>query len=435
MNIIEINEKSKMKDLYNKVSGVDKDYFRHRIDENLPPHSFLRHDTKPDLIKTTYGTGKTEWTIPKKGFMAKMFIKHVIKYDSADEAEAIDTDALNGPSDILGAYIFKKMELTQHNNTIESLNPIGIIERVNTSLFNNIVNIKTAMTPDNTFIGDELIFYTPLLFSLNSDINHFLDMKHLQEIKLSVENESYLSLGLERAEVPGENPGDPPAVEAINIKKHTMILMADFMSIKDYEEYSKESFSKPQMVAIENCVLESGKEFNLVGGVNTLRLRAKDLVKKIVFKNISTLPTRKEIDTYDLKLTSRNEIIYEAETLLESLLFSKNYQGLVSHKVPDATDDGIFEIQFEIPNFRNSNSGCLNLDELHKDLTLNIRSNNDSRLYINYFTYEMLIVKPNGLIEKADPNNNTAYLDDYRYEEPKKSNPDVKEIEEAKDIE
>lgn len=428
MNIIEINEKSKMKDLYNKVSGVDKNYFRHRIDENLPPHSFSRNDQKPDLIKTKYGEGKTEFTLPKKGFLGKMFIKHVIEYENSAEAKEVDE---NTTSDILGAYIFKRMELTQHGNTIETLNSVGITERVNTSLFNNIKNIQRAMGP--TRDANLLTFYTPLLFSLNSDINHFLDLKHVQEIKLSVENDSYLSLGLERAEVPGENPGDPPAVEAINVVKHTMILMIDYMSIKDYEEYSKESFTTPQMVAIENCVLESGKEFNLVGGVNTIRLRARDLVKKIILKNVSTLTQRKEIASYDLEITAGNETIYKAQNLLESLLFSKNYQGLVSHKVPDASDDGIFEIQFDIPNFRNSNSGCLNLDEIHKDLTLKIRSDNDSRLFINYLTYEMLIVRPDGLIEKTT-NNNTAYLDDYRYEEPKESKPDVKDVEEAKDI-
>lgn len=410
MNIIEINSKSKMKDLYNKVSGIDKDYFLHRIDENLPPHSFKKHQFKPDLIKTTYGEGKTEFTLPKKGFLAKMFIKHRMHYADLATANAVAAAI----SDRIGAFMFKKLELTQYGNTIESLNEAGILERVNTSLTNNIINIKEAMQAQTgTTI---LTFYTPVLFSLNSDINHFLDLKHLQEIKLTLENESYASLGLGA------------------VQRHEMTLMADFMSIKDYEAYAKSSFSKPQMVAIENCVLETGKVLELNGGENVIRLRSRDLVKKIVLRAVSTLPKRTAIEINNIKLESGNETIFEAFSTLESLLFSKNYQGLASHKVPDADDDGIAEISFEIPNFRNSNSGCLNLDEIHKDCKLTLSVFNDCRFFINYMTYEMLMIKPDGIIEKMDPNN-TAYLDDYRYsDEPTKPEPEIKEVEEGKDI-
>ena len=413
MNIIEINSKSKMKDLYNRVSGIDKDYFLHRIDENLPPHSFKRFDMKPDLIKTVYGEGKTEFTIPKKGFLAKMFIKHRIFYPTSDNAE----DTSGTISDRIGAFMFKKLELTQYGNSIETLNEAGILERVNTSLFNNIKNIHEAMEAVHT--GNILTFYTPVLFSLNSDINHFLDMKHLQELKLTLENDTYESLGLNEWAEP---------------ERHEMTLMIDFMSIKDYEAYAKASFSKPQMVAIENCVLETGKILDLKGGFNTIRLRSRDLVKKIIIRAVSTLTERTSIEVNNIKLESENEIIYEAFSTLESLLFSKNYQGLASHKVPDATDDGIAEIQFDIPNFRNSNSGCLNLDEIHKDCKLTFELSNNARVFINYMVYEMLIIKPDGIIEKADPNN-TPYLDDYRQEEePKAPKPEIKEVKDGKDI-
>jgi hypothetical protein len=413
MNIIEINSKSKMKDLYNKVSGVDKDYFLHRIDENLPPHSFKRFDMKPDLIKTVYGEGKTEFTIPKKGFLAKMFIKHKIIYPTSDNA--IDTSG--SISDRIGAFMFKKLELTQYGNSIETLNEAGILERVNTSLFNNIKNIHEAIEADQ--LGNTLTFYTPVLFSLNSDINHFLDMKHIQELKLTLENDTYESLGLNEWAEPD---------------RHEMTLMIDFMSIKNYEEYAKTSFSKPQMVAIENCVLETGKVLDLKGGFNTIRLRSRDLVKKIIIRAVSTLPGRNSIEVNDIKLESENETIYEAFSTLESLLFSKNYQGLASHKIPDATDDGIAEIQFEIPNFRNSNSGCLNLDEIHKDCKLTFKLFTDARVFINYMVYEMLIVKPDGIIVKADPNN-SAFLDDYKYsDEPTKPEPVIEEVKDGKDI-
>ena len=410
MNIIEINSKSKMKDLYNRVSGVDKDYFLHRIDENLPPHSFKKFNMKPDLIKTTYGEGKTEFTIPKKGFLAKMFVKHRMHY--ADNATAATVQG--NISDRIGAFMFKKLELTQYGNSIETLNEAGILERVNTSLFNNIKNIHEAMEANRD--ANILTFYTPIVFTLNSDINHFLDMKHLQELKLTLENEEYTSLALGA------------------VQRHEMTLMIDFMSIKDYEAYAKASFSKPQMVANENCVLETGKILELPGGSNTIRLRSRDLVKKIVIRAVSTLPTRNSIEINDIKLESGNETIFEAFNTLESLLFSKNYQGLASHKVPDATDDGIAEIQFDIPNFRNSNSGCLNFDEIHKDCKLSFTLANDALVFINYMTYDMLMIKPDGIIEKADPNN-TAYLDDYRQEEePKAPKPDIKEVKDGKDI-
>lgn len=420
MNIIKINEKSKMKDLYNKSSGVDTDYFLHRMDKNLPPHSFKRFDMKPDLIKTLYQNSKTEFTIPKKGFLAKMFIKHQITYETEDEAKTVEAQI----SDRLGAFIFNKMELQQYGNTVESLNETGILERMNTSLTNNIVNLKEAIDPERNV--RTLTFYTPLLFSLNSDINHFLDMKHVQELKLVVDMESYGNLGLSIISI----DDDPDTIP----ESHNMILMIDFMSIENYEEYSKRVFSKPQMIAIENNILENGTFFQAVGGINNFRLRTRELVKKIIVRAVSTLPDRQSIGIYDIKLTANNETIYEAYNLLESLLFSKNYQGLASHKVPDATDDGILEIQFEIPNFRNSNSGCLNMDEIYKDCNLQLYCENDCFLYVSYLTYDGIVVYPDGIILKADPNN-TPYLDDYRQEEePKESKPDMKDVKDGKNI-
>lgn len=412
MNILEINRDSKMKDLYNNTSGVDKQYFKHRIDQNLPAHSFKKSTVYPDVIKKIYSNDDLFFTIPKKGFMAKGFLKHKIKYPTT--ANAVDT--LNNLSSRLGAYITKRVDLTQYGVDFETINPVAIIERINTSITNNIINLKEAIEPD--VIEGEIVFYTPLLFSLNSDINHFLNLKHLQEIKMRVDIDDYSSLGL-------DSVADPVS--------HNIELLMDFMSIENFEEYTKETNSKDQKMALENNVLENGMPFVLSAGHHELRIRSRDLVKRIVLRATEDNPERDSVSFFNIKLTAEGETIYEASNLLECLLFNKNYMGLTSHRVPDATDDGIAEIQFDIPNYRNSNSGCLNLDDIHKDAMLSFDLEGPAVFYVNLITYDMITIKPDGLILKAEPNA-SPYLEEYDYEEPKEPRPKKVDVKVVKNI-
>lgn len=419
MNIIRLNDNSKMLNIYENEANTEDDYFFHRADKNLPRHSFKRVDIPLDKVKrdpSQYSNQKITFSLKKRGFWCKSYIKHTLQYASADQADQV----LTLLSDRLGAFIFKKIHIEQYGNEIEAINPISILERVNTTLFNRIINDKEAMEPRRN--GAFITFYTPLNFSVNSDINHFLDLKFIQQLQVVAEFDDFNSLRI---------LGALPPAPAVNLISYNMVLMSDYMTIDNYDDYIKKYNNKEIKLLLENNELENGEPQDVVAGDNYLRVRSRNLVKKISLSNVDSSPKRESTNFYNVSLTANNEEIYNAESILESLLFSKNYQGLVSHKVPDATTDGIMDIDFSIPNMRNSFSGGLNMDETHKDGQIKLYSTAPAKMYINYMYYDMVIIKPNGKLEKVDINN-SPYLDEYDYEEPKKPEPEIVDMSSAK---
>ena len=418
MNIIKLNDNSKMLNTYENEASTEDDYFFHRADKNLPRHSFKRVDITPDRVKrdpSQYSNEKVRFSLKKRGFWCKAYIKHTIQYSS--EAQA--TSALNGLSERLGAFIFKKIHIEQYGDEIEAINPISILERVNTSLFNRIINDKEGMEPKQN--GAFITFYTPLNFSVNSDINHFLDLKFVQQLQLVAEFDDFNSLRI---------IGAPPQTHTFPIS-YNMVLMSDYMTLDNYEDYIKKYNNKETKLLLENNILENGEPQDVITGDNYLRVRSRNLIKKITLSNIDLTQKKEAVEFSNVSLTANNEEIYSAENILESLLFSKNYQGLVSHKVPDATTDGLMNIDFSIPNMRNSFSGGLNMDETHKDGQIKLNSSAPAKMYINYMFYDMVIIKPDGKLEKVDVNN-TPYLEEYDYERPKKPEPEIVDMSSAK---
>lgn len=418
MNIIKLNDNSKMLNTYENETSTEQDYFFHRSDKNLPRHSFKRVDITPSKVKrnpSQYSNQKITFNLKKSGFWCKAYIKHTIQYSSVAQA----TSAEGALSERLGAFIFKKIHLEQYGNEIEAINPISILERVNTSIFNRIINDKEAMEPTQN--GAFITFYTPLNFSVNSDINHFLDLKFIQQLQLVAEFDNFESLSV---------TGQPPLGHTSPIS-YNMSLMSDYMTIEDYDIYIKKYNNKETKLLLENNILENGEPQDVITGDNYLRVRSRNLVKKICLSNIDLTAKKEAIEFFNVSLTANNEEIYNAESILESLLFSKNYQGLVSHKVPDATTDGIMDIDFSIPNMRNSFSGGLNMDQTHKDGQIKLNSTAPAKMYINYMFYDMIIIKPDGKLEKVDVNN-TPYLKEYDHEEPKKPEPEIIDMSSAK---
>ena len=419
MNIIKLNDNSKMLNTYENEASTEDDYFFHRADKNLPRHSFKRVDITPDRVKrdpSQYSNEKVRFSLKKRGFWCKAYIKHTIQYSS--EAQA--TSALNGLSERLGAFIFKKIHIEQYGDEIEAINPISILERVNTSLFNRIINDKEGMEPKQN--GAFITFYTPLNFSVNSDINHFLDLKFVQQLQLVAEFDDFNGLRI---------LGAPPPALPVNLISYNMVLMSDYMTLDNYEDYIKKYNNKETKLLLENNILENGEPQDVITGDNYLRVRSRNLIKKITLSNIDLTQKKEAVEFSNVSLTANNEEIYNAESILESLLFSKNYQGLVSHKVPDATTDGLMNIDFSIPNMRNSFSGGLNMDETHKDGQIKLNSSAPAKMYINYMFYDMVIIKPDGKLEKVDVNN-TPYLEEYDYERPKKPEPEIVDMSSAK---
>ena len=420
MNIIRLNDNSKMLNTYENEASTEEDYFFHRSDKNLPRHSFKRVDITPNKVKrnpSQYTNEKVRFSLKKSGFWCKAYIKHTLQYSTVGDAQAV----IPLLSERLGAFIFKKIHLEQYGNEIEAINPISILERVNTTLFNKIINDKEAMEPKRN--GAFITFYTPLNFSVNSDINHFLDLKFIQQLQLVAEFDDFKDLLIE-----GPLPAPDPIPGPIS---YNMVLMSDYMTLDNYEDYIKKYHNKEFKLLLENNILENGEPQDVITGDNYLRVRSRNLVKKISLSNIDLTAKKEAVEFSNVSLTANNEEIYNAESILESLLFSKNYQGLVSHKVPDATTDGIMDIDFSIPNMRNSFSGGLNMDETHKDGQIKLNSTGPGKMYINYMFYDMVIIKADGKLEKVDVNN-SPYLDEYDYEEPKKPEPEIVDMSSAK---
>ena len=112
MNIVKTNHFSKMHNLYDNATKTDEDYFKHRIDDNIPNFAFRRVDTTPDQLRTKYSDDKARFTLKQAGFLGKMFIRHTFKYADTELAE----DAITSNS--VGALLVKKARLMQQEKEI-----------------------------------------------------------------------------------------------------------------------------------------------------------------------------------------------------------------------------------------------------------------------------------------------------------------------------
>lgn len=392
MNINRLNDSSKMLNLFENLSGVDSQFFIHRIDQNLPRHYFKVYNQFPDTTRgdLNYSNNTLSFTLPKRGFFCKAFLKHTVTYSNAVNATAIEGVL----SSRIGAYAIKNLTLRQGDNIIEKCHSSVILERINTSLFNNRINMQSSL--EATQNGSELTFYTPVLLSSNSDLNHFLDLKFLKDITLDAEFGDFVELGLD------DGAGNAPT-------NYKMELMADYLHIHNYEDYVKKAYNKPVMMSIENSELENNKRYELNSGDNIIRLRTRGLIKKIILRAVTQNEALNTVVISDIKLRGDNKDIFEASNVLESILFSKNYQGLVSSKTLDFTD-GSAEIDFSIPSFKNSVSGCLNADELHKDLSLHFNIASNAYVYVSYLLYDLAEITTNGDIKPVEENN-TPYIE------------------------
>lgn len=398
MNIVKTNHFSKMHNLYDNATKTDDDYFKHRVDNNIPNFAFKRVDTTPDQLKTKYEGEKARFTLKQAGFLGKMFIKHTFKYEDPDDTEGALT------SGSVGAWLVKKARLMQQEKEIEEITPVIIEHRINTQFNNEELNLQQSLRAEPSGDGLSLEFYTPLLFSTGSDINHMLDLKFLQSLKLEVEIENYETLGLDLS------------------YEHDMELLCHYMTIDDYEGYAMKHYKKPLYLPIENSGTIGGAPRKVTGdAVNHIQLDNRDLVKFIVLSVYDNEDTFREgVIVENVKITSNNQELFKADNALESLLFNNNYRGLVSHRVSETGNPGLYEAYFDIPAYKNGFSGGLNMDELYKDCSISFYINNilavsdDIRAVVAYLYYDMLKINTDGTIEKAEPNN-TPFLDEFDY--------------------
>ena len=422
MNIVKTNHFSKMHNLYDNATKTDEEFFKHRIDPNTPNFAFKRVDTSADQLRANYSDNKARFTLKQAGFLGKMFIRHTFKYNPDDYTEEELTVIRDSLSPEVGEHIIKKARLMQQEKEIEEITPIIINHRINTQFNNEEINLQDSIKASNDSNGFGLTFYTPLLFSTGSDVNHMLDLKFLQTIKLEVDIENYETLGLED-----------------NIY-HDMELLCHYMTIDDYEGYAMKHYKKPLYLPIENSGIIGGAPKNISLGRNTIQLDNRDLVKFLCARVYDNGDIKKEsLFIEDVKITSNNEEIYRAKDNLESLLFNNNYRGFVSHRVPQSTDVGLIEVNFDIPAYKNGFSGGLNMDELYKDCNISFNvyqfggvPSNDLKAVVGYLYYDMLKIDTDGTIQKAEVNN-TPFLDEYDYsteptkpELPKKEAPPAK---------
>ena len=418
MNIVKTNHFSKMHNLYDNATKTDEDYFKHRVDNNLPNFGFRRIDTTPNQIKTKYEDIKARFTLKQAGFLGKMFIRHTFKYGDEELAQ----DAVDNLSTEVGSWLVKRVRLMQQEKEIEEISPVIISHRINTQSNNEEINLQQSLKAVLNEDGVSVTFYSPLLFSTGSDVNHMLDTKFLQSLTLELECENYHKLGLDFAEA------------------HDMELLCHYMTIDDYEGYAMKFYKKPQYLPIENSGIIGGAPRKVIGDtVNNIQIDNRDLVKLFILSVYDDEDTDKEGKPIkNVKITSNNEEIYRAKSGLESLLFNNNYRGLVSHRISDSTNPGLVEAPFDIPAYKNGFSGGLNMDKLYKDCSISffvdnsIASSDDIKAVVGYLYYDMLKINTDGTIEKAEVNN-TPFLDEYDYsteptkpELPKKEAPPAK---------
>lgn len=416
MNIVKTNHFSKMHNLYDNATKTDDEYFKHRIDDNIPNFAFRRVDTTPDQLRTKYEGDKARFTLKQAGFLGKMFIRHTFKYGDTELAEGAIT------SNSVGAWLVKKARLMQQEKEIEEITPVIIEHRINTQSNNEELNLQASLKAELSDDKLSLSFYTPLLFSTGSDINHMLDLKFLQSIKLEVEFENYHKIGLD---------------DSI---QHDMELLCHYMTIDDYEGYAMKHYKKPLYLPIENSGIIGGAPRKATGDIiNHIQIDNRDLVKLMILSVYDDENTEKDgVEINDVKITANNEELFRAKTGLESLLFNNNYRGLISHRVSESDNPGLVEAFFDIPAYKNGFSGGLNMDELYKDCSISFYVDNtealsdDIKAVVAYLYYDMLKINTDGTIEKAEPNN-TPFLDEYDYsteptkpELPKKEAPPAK---------
>ena len=416
MNIVKTNHFSKMYNLYDQSTKTDDDYFKHRIDNNTPNFAFKRVDTTPDQIKTKYDGEKAIFSLKQSGFLGKMFIRHTFRYLNNGFAAA----AAIATSPAVGSLLIKKARLLQQEKEIEEISPVIIDHRINTQYNNEELNLQASVNGVDE--GVNLVFYTPLLFSTGSDINHMLDLKFLQKIKLEVECEDYTTLGLNTS------------------LQHDMELLCHYMTIDDYEEYAMKHYKKPQYLPIENSGTVGGSDKQIEGDVvNNIRLDNRELIKFLVlsvYDNDTILKEGLPVDS--VLISTNNQELFKANNALESLLFNNNYRGLVSHRVSETGNPGLVEAFFDIPAYKNGFSGGLNMDEIYKDCNISFFVDNsmagssDIKATVGYLYYDMLKINTDGTIEKAEVNN-TPFLDEFDYsteptkqELPKKESPPEK---------